>query len=103
MVYDHPMPPYTEQRQTPSFKVDYFVNPEDVASLSKTKLAQLDKTAESNLLRVLRNECELERRTKQRLIDDAHGWVFPDLKKLERANQYEMPGCERLETLGVRR
>lgn len=103
MVYDNAMPPYTEQRQTANFKVDYFVNPDDIASYSKTKLHQLDKTAESNLLRVLRNECDAEVRTKQRLIDDAYGWIFPDQKKMERANQFEMPGCQRLEKMGVRR
>src|SRR5690606_1447487 len=70
MVYDQPMPPYTEKRQTPNFKVSYFVNPAEVASYSNTKLAQLDKTAESNLLRVLRSECDLEMRTKQRMIDE---------------------------------
>lgn len=103
MVFDQPMPPYTEKRHTPSFKVNYFVNPADIESYSKNKLAQLDKTAESQLLRVLRTECDSEYRTKQRMIDEAHGWLFPDQKKMERANAYEMPACKRLEKLGVRR
>ncbi|PKS07041.1 hypothetical protein jhhlp_005638 [Lomentospora prolificans] len=103
MVFDQPMPPYTEKRQTPNFKVDYFVNPVDIQSYSKNKLSQLDKTAESNLLRVLRSDCESEYRTKQRMIDEAHGWIFPDQKKLETANAYEMPTCKRLEKMGVRR
>lgn len=102
MVFDNPMPPYTSQRQTPNFKVDYFVDPKDIVSYSKSKLYKMDQTAESNLLRVLRSECEAERRVKQRLVDDAHGWLFPDQKKMERANQYEMPGCQRLENLGRR-
>lgn len=103
MVFDNPMPPYTAERQTVHTKVNYFVNPDDIASYSKSKLHQLDKTAESNLQRVLRNECESERRMKQRLVDDAHGWLFPDQEKLKKANQYEMPACERLVNLGVRR
>ncbi|SPO03326.1 related to HLJ1 protein [Cephalotrichum gorgonifer] len=103
MVYDQPMPPYTEHRQTPSYKVDYFVNPDDIASFSESKLTQLDKTAESNLVRLLRRECESEERTKQRLIDDAYGWIFPDQKKMERANQYEMPACQRIHNMGLRR
>lgn len=103
MVFDHPMPPYTTERQTPNFKVNYFVNPDDIASYSKNKLGQLDKTAESNLVRLLRSECDTERRIKQRMIDDAQGWIFPDQEKLKRASQYEMPGCQRLDKLNVRR
>ena len=102
MVFDNPMPPYTAQRQTPSFKVDYFVDPTEIESYSKSKLHKLDQTAESNLLRVLRSECDGERRVKQRLVDDAQGFFFPDQKKMERANRYEMPGCQRLESLGRR-
>jgi len=103
MVYDQPIPPYTARRSTPTFKVDYFVNPKDISGYSPSKLTQLDKSAESNLVRVLQNDCNAEEHTKQRMIDDAYGWIFPDQKKLDRANAYELKSCERLKKLGVRR
>jgi DnaJ homolog subfamily B member 12 len=103
MVYDQPIPPYTAKRATPNFKVNYFVNPNDILGYSSSKLSQLDKSAEANLVRVLRQDCDLEERQKQRLLDDAYGWLFADEKKLERANQFELKSCNRLKKLGVGR
>ena len=103
MVYDNPLHPYTEGRTTPNLNVHYFVNPADVTSYTKSKLSQLDRTAEVNLVRHLRNECDNELLHKQRLREDAMGWFYQDPDKMAKADGYKMPSCERLKTLGVSR
>lgn len=103
MVYDNPLHPYTEGRATPNLKVNYFVNPADIQSYTKSKLSQMDRTAEVNLVRHLRNECDNEMMYKQRLRDAAQGWFYQDPDKMATAHAYKMPSCERLQTLGVSR
>lgn len=103
MVYDHPLHPFTEGRTTPNLNVHYFVNPADVTSFSKSKLSQLDRTAEINLIRTLRNECDNEVMYKQRLQDDARGWFYQDPVKMAEAKAYKMPSCDRLRDLGISR
>ncbi|QLI67586.1 uncharacterized protein G6M90_00g030920 [Metarhizium brunneum] len=103
MRYDDPQPPYTERRYTPNHKVKYFVNPKDVQSFSKSKLAQLDHTAEANFIRFLDNKCEHENIAQRRLREDAMGWFYEDVEKMEQANRYPKPNCDRLRSLGYRR
>lgn len=103
MVYDNPLHPYTEGRTTPNLDVKYFVNPSDITSYSKSKLSQMDRTAEVNLVRHLRNECDNESMYKQRLREAAQGWFYQDPDKMATANEYKMPSCERLSTLGISR
>ena len=103
MVYDNPLHPYTEGRSTLNLNINYFVNPDDIASYTKSKLHQLDRTAEVNLVRHLRNECDNEIMHKRRLIDDSYGWFFQDEEKMARADAYVMHSCERLKDLGVSR
>ncbi|CAM1510599.1 Fc.00g009340.m01.CDS01 [Cosmosporella sp. VM-42] len=103
MVYDNPLHPYTEGRTTPNLGVEYFVNPAEVAKFSNGKLNQLDQKAELNLVRHLRTECENEYMYKQRLRDAAQGWFYQDADKMEVAEQYTMPSCDRLQNLGISR
>lgn len=103
MVYDDPLAPFTEGRTTPNFNVPYFVNPSDIASYSKSKLAQLDRKAELNLVRQLRNQCDNELMRKQRMREAASGWFYQDPDKIAEANAQRMPSCERLQTMGVGR
>ncbi|KHN95525.1 Dna-J like membrane chaperone protein [Metarhizium album ARSEF 1941] len=103
MRYDEPQPPYTERRYTPNHKVKYYVNPRDVQSLSKSKLSQLDHTAEANFIRFLDNKCEHENIAQRRLREDAMGWFYEDAEKMEQANRYPKPNCDRLRSLGYRR
>lgn len=103
MVYDNPLKTFTEGRTTPNLNVAYFVNPEDIASYSPQKLSQLDRTAEVNLVRHLRSECDNEMIYKQRLRDQAQGWFYQDPDKMQAADAYSMPSCERLQKLGVSR
>jgi DnaJ homolog subfamily B member 12 len=101
MVFEHPEPPYTMQRTTPNLRVNYFVNPQDVAQMTKFKLGQLDRTAEVNLVRGLRMECANEENHRQALFDAAQGWFYEDPEKMDAARNYAMPSCKRLDDLGV--
>ncbi|KAG4266407.1 DnaJ like subfamily B member 12 [Fusarium proliferatum] len=102
MVYDNPLHPYTEQRTTPNLNVNYYVNPEEVAQYSEKKLNKLDRTAEHQLLRHLKNECENELIYQRRLRDAAQGWFYQDPDKMALAQTYTMPSCERLQNMGVK-
>jgi DnaJ family protein B protein 12 len=103
MNYDVPAAPYTEEHFTPNHKVKYYVNPKDVQSFSKSKLLQLDHTAEANFIRFLNNQCEHEDITQRRLREDAMGWFYEDTEKMAEANKYPKPSCDRLRSLGYRR
>lgn len=103
MVYDNPAAPYTEGRTTPNLHIHFFVNPADIASWSKSKLTQLDRTAEINLVRHLRNECDNELMSKQRLREAAMGWFYQDPDKMATADAFTMPACDRLQELGIGR
>lgn len=103
MVYDNPLAPHTEGRTTPTINVKYFVDPEDILGYTASKLDQLDRTAEVNLVRHLRTECENEITYKRRLREQAMGWFYQDPDKVATANNYKMPSCERLQSLGLAR
>ncbi|KAF7563229.1 hypothetical protein G7046_g934 [Stylonectria norvegica] len=103
MVYDYPLHPYTEGRTTPNLGVEYFVNPAEVESYTNGKLSKLDRTAEINLVKHLRTECDNEVVYRQRLRDAAQGWIYQDPEKMAVAEAYNMPSCERLQNLGIGR
>lgn len=101
MRFDNPKAPYTEGRTTPNYKIDYFVNPVDIASYTPSKLTQLDTKAEIKLGRLLRNECDQQMMYKQRLREDAQGWFYQDPDKMAAANNYKMTSCDRLKKLKI--
>lgn len=103
IVYDQPEHPYTQGRTTPSLKIHYFVDPADVRSYSQSKLSQLDRSAEINLVRRLRGECENEVMYQQQMRSDAVGWFYQDVDKMAQADALRMPSCERMRTLGISR
>ena len=103
MVFDNSEPPYTEKRTTKA-GVKYFVSPRDFGPFKDNphKLSQLDKYAETLLVRTLNAECERELRYRERLREEAQGWFFPDVEKMEAANKYEMKSCNRLKKMNYR-
>ncbi|OAA32610.1 hlj1 protein [Moelleriella libera RCEF 2490] len=103
MHWDSPQPPYTERRTTPKYNINYFVNPKDIQSYSKSKLSQLDRTAEVNFLRSLETRCEYENIHQRRMREDAMGWIYEDRDKMAAANAYPKPNCERLRSMGFGR
>ena len=94
-------PPHTMQRTTPWLKVDYFINPIDVEDYSERKLKDLDRKAENRYVTNLQYECQLETRTRSRMVEDAQGWFSQDEKKMKEARNYEMKACKRLDNLGI--
>ncbi len=103
MAFDHPAPPLTLRRTTEKLGVSYFVNPAAVDGWTDGQLGRLDRDAELTLGRELRRACAAEQHTKQRLLDDAQGWFFPDQDKLRVAKEYQMINCQRLDKLGISR
>ena len=100
MVFDQPHPPlYTMERTMPTFGAKYFLNPQEVASYTPSKLHTLDKQAEVILVRQLRIKCEEEVQHKERLREAAQGWFYQNPEKMEVANAFDMPACRRLKSL----
>ncbi|KAI9367998.1 hypothetical protein BJX61DRAFT_251340 [Aspergillus egyptiacus] len=98
-----PIPPHTLQRTTPEIKIDYFLNPRDVADFSSREFRNLDKRVEVDYVQKLRYACETEIHTRDRMIQDAQGWFFPDVEKIKAARSMELKSCRRLDSLNMKR
>lgn len=101
--FDTPEPPYTMHRTTPRLRVDYFLNPVEVEEYSNRNFRDLDRKAESSYVTNLQYDCQLEMRTRNRMMDDAQGWFFQDVEKMREARSYEMRSCRRLDEWGLAR
>ena len=101
--FNSPEPPMTLHRTTPNLKVDYYVNPRDVAEYSNRKMSDLDRRAESSYIGHLQYECQIEMRTRNRMVEEAQGWFFQDVDKMRDARGYPMRSCSRLDEWGLPR
>ena len=99
--FDSPAPPYTMHRTSPSYKVNYYINPNDVVDYSRSKWKQLDQRVEVNYIQRLRYECDAEVQTRKRMMQEASGWWLPDKEKLKAARNLRMPSCRRLDEIRV--
>jgi DnaJ family protein B protein 12 len=97
--FDTPEAPYVMGRTTPNLNLNYFVNPLEVDDFSARRFKQLDKQVETDHVRTLRFECENEVNQRERMIQDAQGWFFPDIEKMKEARAMELPNCRRFEKL----
>ncbi|KAJ5699178.1 J domain-containing protein [Penicillium malachiteum] len=97
--FDTPEAPHTLGRTTPSLNINYFVNPLDVEELSPRKLRQLDKRVEVAYVTNLQYDCENEVQFRDRKIQEAQGWFFPDVEKMKEARAMELKSCRKWETL----
>lgn len=97
----YPTSTYSHQRTTPRFGVTYYITPKQAESLADTKLKKLDREAENLFVGDLRDKCQRERELKERKINQAYGWVFPDNEKLEEARKMRLESCEALSRIGV--
>lgn len=97
--FDAPVSPHTMHRITPHFKVDYYINPQDVDDFSTRKFKQLDDRVESEFVNKIRHECEDEVMERDRRIQAAQGWLFPDTEKMKEARAMELRSCRRLDEL----
>ncbi|KAI2642150.1 DUF1977-domain-containing protein [Xylaria nigripes] len=103
MVFDTPNAPQTYRRMTPKLRVNYFVDPNDVAGWQDYRLQQLDHEAEHGFVNLLRRRCETEMRTKRELMENAQGWFYPDPDKLKIASEFETTACNRMASFGISR
>ncbi|KAK2813561.1 hypothetical protein FQN49_008282 [Arthroderma sp. PD_2] len=94
-----PAPPHTLQRMTPKLKLKYFLNPSDIEDYSPRKLHQLDQRIEVDYVSNLRHECQAEINYRDRLVQDAQGWFFPDVEKMREAQDLELKSCAKLKSL----
>lgn len=97
--FDAAIPPYVMQRTTPRLNINYYLNPNEVQDYSNRKFHQLDQKAEVDYVSKLRYECDNEVRIRDRMIQDAQGWFFPDVEKMKAARSMELRSCRRLEDL----
>ncbi|KAK1143097.1 Chaperone protein dnaJ [Aspergillus melleus] len=97
--FDTAVPPHTMQRTTPKLNLNYFVNPGDVEDYSARKFRQLDQRVEVDYVSKLRYECESEVHARERMIQEAQGWFFPDVEKMKEARAMELKSCRRLDNL----
>ncbi|KAK9238179.1 DnaJ domain-containing protein [Lipomyces kononenkoae] len=96
-----PSPPYTVERITPKYRVQYYINPRDTVNLNDKRLRQLDQRAENSYVRILQNKCDLEYGIRQRKLEESQGWFFVDQDKYKEATNMKMESCDRLKSLGV--
>jgi DnaJ homolog subfamily B member 12 len=101
--FDGPVSPYTMHRVTPKYNIDYYLNPVDVDDFSKRKFSQMDARVEGDFVNKIRYECEEEVQERDRRIQDAQGWFFPDVEKIKEARAMELKSCRRLDGLRGRR
>ncbi|PGH03800.1 hypothetical protein AJ79_07276 [Helicocarpus griseus UAMH5409] len=97
--FDNPVPPHTMHRTTPKLKLDYYINPAEVEDFSARKFYQLDQKVEVDYVSKLRYDCESEVQARERMIQDAQGWFFPDVEKLKEARSLELRSCKKLHSL----
>lgn len=103
MRFDNAVPPHTMHRLTTRMKIDYYINPVDVEEYTPHKFSQLDQKAETNYVQQLDIGCEQEKDLRQRMFNDAQGWIMQDQEKMNKAKNMVMKDCRKLEELGVRR
>lgn len=97
--FDSPVSPHTMHRTTPKLNIDYYVSPADVEDYSSRKFRQLDQRVEVDYVTKLRYECQHEVNARERMIQDAQGWFFPDVEKMKVARSLELKSCQRLDSL----
>jgi DnaJ homolog subfamily B member 12 len=91
-----PVAPFVAERNIKRYNAKYYVDPKELVRLSESKLNTLDKHAETAYVNHVHRHCEMERRTLEKLQNEANGWFFQDPVKMEQANTFKMPYCEKL-------
>jgi len=98
---EKPIPPYDMRRDMPSYRVPYYVKPQDVESFTQANLKSLDRRVEKQFAINLRADCQLELQHREQMLQDAQGWFFPDADKMREARQLPLAQCRRMESLGI--
>jgi DnaJ family protein B protein 12 len=101
--FDTPEAPLTSHQITPKHKINYYVNPADIADITPYKLKQLNARVENTYIQTLRIDCARQMEYQQQLINDAQGWFFQDEDKMHRARNLELRSCRALDSMGTSR
>ena len=97
--FDTPISPFTKSHTSSTLGVKYFVNPSDVNEYSSRQWSQLDKVAEQRYMHHLNVQCEMEKDRRAQLVQEASGWFFQDVEKMDRARKMPMARCQELNKL----
>ncbi|KAI5837615.1 hypothetical protein DFP73DRAFT_600905 [Morchella snyderi] len=95
--------PFTLQRETPHYKIPYWVNPAEVKDLRAGELAKLAKRAENRIVSDLNYNCQREQEIQMNERNAAMGWIFVDNERMARANSMHLPHCQQMKEMGIRR
>lgn len=96
-------PPYTEKRTTTKYNIPYYITQKDLQRLTPRNLRTLDSRAEVTYIHSLTGLCDREYEIKQQKIMDSKGWFSVDEEALKKAEEMELPHCDRLSELGFNR
>ena len=102
-IHFQPGPPNTIHKTSQRLNVDYYLNPRDVEDYGPRKLNELDRKAETQYITQLQYECQIETRTRNRMMEDAQGWFFQDVDKMREARNFDMRSCKQLDSYGFAR
>lgn len=102
-IHFKPGPPNTLHRTSQRLNVDYYLDPKDVVDYNSRKMNDLDRKAETQYVSILQYECQIEIRTRNRMMEDAQGWFFQDANRMQEARNYDMRACRRLDSYGYSR
>ncbi|PWA02002.1 hypothetical protein BB558_001861 [Smittium angustum] len=91
---------YNNKKSTNKFRIPYYVNKNEFnrADLSSSDLHRFESKIEEIYISSLRNECYRQTENKQRMINDASGFLGfgVDRERLDRANRMKLPACQEL-------
>ena len=98
------MPPFTMPRVSQPRKLyKYYLDPDQVSEYTNKKFHDLDRQVEIRYIRRLQYECQEEKETQRRLIQEAQGFFFQDTDKMNSARNLKMESCQKLDKAGLRR
>jgi len=103
MRFETPEPGYTMERNTKELKIPYYLIPKEVDGYTARQFTHLDQQADSKYVSKLNLYCQQEVDTKHRIYQEAQGFFFNDEAMIQKAKHMEMPNCNKLESLGLRR
>lgn len=100
-IYFKETPPFIMKRFTPRYHIPYYVNPNEVNSLSDSRMRRLDRQAESSYVGIMQNNCHQEYELKQQKIADSRGWFSVDQDAYDQAISMTTPSCDILDNLHI--
>ncbi|KAH3686462.1 hypothetical protein WICPIJ_002549 [Wickerhamomyces pijperi] len=92
---------YSNELISPKISIPYYVTTKTKNNLTPKKLTKLNRAVEEEYIDNLRTNCQYEKNEKERRINEAYGWFFPDEEKLNKAQALKLPTCERLEEIAT--